>query len=184
MVKRWKKRNKASIFLLSFAALLMSFSSRAVLIEYQLTDLGGGQFQYDYTVTNNSLAAGLEGFSVYFDVDSSSNLLVNDSPVDWDSIVFQPDPLLPDDGIFDTFYLNMPLALGETLGGFSVVFDWIGQLAPSEQFYDIFDINFDIVASGTTLDINRQVPVPEPSPLLLLGVGLLVSLVKFRSQRL
>lgn len=147
-------------------------TSSADTILYTLDDLGGGQWQYNYTVENTGAVADpLDAFSVFFDFDLFSDLSVTASPTDWISEAFQPDPFLPDDGFFDSFTVVDALDLGEMLGGFSVAFTFLGTGTPGDQFFQFFDLDFNVIASGTTM---RQVSVPEPSTSALLSIGLLI----------
>lgn len=164
--------------------LLLAFlvhTSHADTINFTVENLGGNSWQYNYTVENTGTnTIGL--FSVLFDLFLYENLAVTASPADWDSIVFQPDPGLPDDGIFDTLALGLGIAPGAMQGGFSVSFDFLGTGTPGEQFFDIFDSDFRIVFSGETTAID-SVPVPEPTSLALFAVGLLLVTTLTRRRR-
>jgi len=144
----------------------------AVTVQYALDHIGGNQFQYNYTVINSDFAHGIEEISIYFELGLYENLAVSSSPLGWDSIVFQPDPLLPDDGIFDSISLaGQPdaIALGESLYGFSVSFDWLGgEAMPGSQLFEVLDpYSYETLASGSTS------PVPLPGSLALLCSGVL-----------
>lgn len=165
---------------LAIALLCSASFANAVIIESELTSLGGDSYQFDFNVINDDLAAGIEEFSVYFDELLYENLSVIASPVDWDSIVVQPDPGLPDVGFFDSLFFVDPIAEGSALDGFSVAFDWLGAAAGPAAFgnaFDIFDANFAIVASGvTTAPVvvpPPPNPIPEPGILSLFGLALL-----------
>jgi len=56
------------------------------------------------------------------------------------------------------------IGVGETVSGFAVSFDWLGGGEPGPQTYEIVD-------PGTLATIDSGVTVPEPTTLLLLGVG-------------
>jgi len=156
--------------LLLLSLLSLSYSANAVYIEYELNLVNGNTYQYDYTIFNDDIAAGIEEFAIYFDYNTTENLAVMASPVVWDSLVIQPDTGLPDDGFFDSLALASPIALGGSLGGFSVQFDWLGaSRGPGAQAFEVYDANFDIVASGSTTS-----SVPEPATLAMILIGLLL----------
>lgn len=172
-------------FCKGFAALALLCSTsfaNAVIIESELSSLGGSSYQYDFKVINDDLAAGIEQFSVYFDFALYENLSVVASPADWDSIVIQPDAGLPDDGFFDSLFLAAPLTMGDMLDGFSVAFDWLGAAmgpAAGGNDFEVFDFNFNVVASGQTTAVVTPPPppppnpIPEPGMLSLFGLALL-----------
>jgi len=126
-------------------------------------------------VTNDDLAAGVGLFDVFFEYLLYKNLSVISSPSDWDSVIFPPDESLGD-GAFDSLALVSVLALGETLSGFSVSFDWLGAGTPGSQFFEVVDpFTFDFLADGSTT-LAEAVPAPVGPGLLLIGlVGCWVS---------
>jgi len=172
-------------FLAVVSIWLVANQSTAVVIEYDLDALGGSTYQYTYNVINDDMAAGVDEFSIFFDLNLYSDLLVTASPSDWDSVVFQPDPLLPDDGLFDSLSLSGTLVQGESIDGFSVSFTWLGQDLPVSQLFNIVDPNtFEILVSGTTTvhqdGGGNPTPVPEPPLVLLFLMGLLGIAVSHR----
>ena len=135
-------------------------------IIYETSDLGGGRWQYTYEVTNSSLSSPIEEFSIWFDYDLYTNLTVETptTPAGWDQLVLQPEPVLLDDGAYDAMATGAGITLGQTLGDFSVSFDFTGIGEPGPQPYDIIDPqSFQTIDSGTT--------IPEPATLLMLGLG-------------
>lgn len=141
-------------------------------IFYTSENLGGNTWQYNYTLENTG-AISLEAFSIFFDLGDYENLVVTGSPADWDSIVLQPDPGLPADGIFDSLSLGGFLNPDDILGGFSVAFDFLGSGAPGEQFYAFYDVfTFDFIVDGITQIAQVPQPMLEPGTLVLLGIGL------------
>ena len=99
-------------FLATLLAVVWVSGAHAVSIQYDVTSLGDNRYQYDYTVLNDTLEDGLDGFIIYFDETLYSDLSLMGNPDDWDSLLFQPDLFLPDDGIFDSLALSGPLGLG------------------------------------------------------------------------
>jgi len=161
-MKRTILTGAAFVFLLTATA----FASLDATIIYQISDLGGGRWQYMYEVTNNSLAVPIEEFTIWFDYDFYTNLTVETptTPLGWDQLVLQPEPVLLDDGAYDAKALDAGISIGQTLAGFAVSFDWAGISEPGPQPYDIIDPQtFQTIVSGTT--------IPEPATLLLLGLG-------------
>lgn len=171
------KLSKSLTLTLLLATALGSSNAQSIVIDYELIALGSNSYQYNYIVTNDDFAPGIEEFSIFFDLGLYDNLIVTNTPSGWDSIVLQPDPALPDDGLFDSLALGPPITLGMTVSGFSVAFDWLGTESPENQYFDIVDPStFDVLYSGAT-NLN-SVSVPEPSSLLLFIVGLISIFIK------
>jgi hypothetical protein len=137
-------------------------------IRYQTSDLGSGRWQYNYEVSNISLTVPIEEFTIWFEFGLYDNLAVEtpDPPAsNWSEIVIQPEPVLQDDGAYDAKALGLGIGIGQTVSGFAVSFDWLGDaVMPGPQFYEIIDpVTFETIDSGYT--------VPEPATILLLGLG-------------
>jgi len=153
-------------------------------IFFTVDNLGGNAWEYNYTLSHTGAAGDptLEAFSIFFDLGLYENLSVSGSPADWDSIVFQPDPGLPDDGIFDSFALVVGIDPGEIVAGFSVIFDFLGVGAPGEQFFEFYDpFDFSVIADGITE--LQAVSVPEPASLSLFAAGLMIIAFGMRRRR-
>lgn len=157
------------VFVCLFAA--VAFGVPMTQIQYEISDLGSGQWQYTYNVMNISLSVPIEEFTIWFDFGLYDGLAFEtpDPPADdWDEIVLQPEPVLGDDGAYDAKaeVWNPGIGVGETVSGFSVSFDWLGAGEPASQFYEIIDpVTFETIGSGET--------VPEPATLWLVGLGAL-----------
>ena len=135
-------------------------------IYYSVEDLGLGRWEYTYDVDNISLTAGIEEFTIWFDYGLYDNLIVTtpDTPLEWDQIVWQVEPLLEEPGGYDALVENLGISVGETFSGFSVSFDWLSTGDPGSQFYEIIDpATFNSVDSGWTAT------VPEPATVLSIG---------------
>ena len=160
------------------ATLCISASSYAgatsITYDVNQIDAATHTWQYDFSVSNNSLGAAINEFSIYFALGQYSNLQIVASPASWDSLVAQPDPLLPDDGFFDSLATGPVIAPGAMLGGFSVSFVFLGVGTPGSQPFDVFDGNFMVIGSGRTQP-NGVTSVPEPGSLLLMGMAMLAA---------
>lgn len=145
----------------------------ATTISYAVTqvDAGTNRWQYDYTVANDSLAAPLGELTVFFDLARYSSLIVVATPANWDSLVAQPDPNLPDAGFLDSLALVNGISTGSSLGGFSVSAIYLGADTPGSQRFDILDANFATVDGGFTHPIGAAA-VAEPTSLSVLGLAL------------
>ena len=154
-------------------------SAHAAIITYSAQNIGGDAWEYAYEVANESFGVGIDSFTIFFDEDSFADLAIVASPPDWDSIVIQPDLILPDAGFFDSLALADPIALGSTLGGFAASFRFLGTGAPGSQLFTINDADFNPIFSGSTiLRIDGEPPpppvgVPEPPTLGLLAIAFL-----------
>ncbi len=143
--------------------------AQATTVTYTAVNLSGTTWQYDYTVTNNTLGSALREFTVFFDRTQYTNLAVQGSPVDWDSLVAQPDNNLPDDGYFDSLNTSTGLAIGANRSGFSVQFDFLGTGTPGAQPFSVVDPGtFAALENGTT----TTVPLPATAWLLGWAMGL------------
>lgn len=154
-----------------FAFVVGSPMVGAVTIEYTLSDNGGSNYTYDYTVTNDDISGGVEEFTIWFDYTLYENLFLESAPTDWDPLLIQPDLGLPDDGFIDLLAFGPVLGLGETLTGLSISFDYLGGATPGSQAFDIIDaLTFDVLASGETQTQLASVPLPPSLALFLAGL--------------
>ena len=153
-------------------------NARADDISYTLTNLGSGNWSYSYTITNTAEASGLYVFDVYFPSASSldafnySNITETANPDtnNWITTVFPPSE--PGDlGAFYDAEASIPIALGDSLGGFTVSFSYLGSAALGAQYFEIYDTSYDLLETGTTT--LSTTPTPEPSTLILLVSGVL-----------
>lgn len=168
--------------LFGLLAMLGCGSSFATVITYETTQLGGSTWRYDYVVTNDTLGTPIEEFAIFFELGRYANLTALGLPGDWDGFVAQPDPLLPDDGFIDVLTFAGGVLTGDSLGAFSIVFDWLGDAAPGSQRFDIIDpLSFTTLDSGfTTRAATPPTSAPEPSVLVMLGLALLAFAVSRR----
>jgi len=165
------------VFLIFWFAIALLFISTPQVqaqgsVRYEAVDLadvdvGEDLWEYSYYFSGYDFGAG-QGFSIYFEPQLYKSLQ-NPRPsssLDWNMIVVQPDVLLSAAGFLDGLALvNQP----PTGAPFQVSFVWLGQGAPGEQPFEIYDVNFQTLSSGASV-------VPEPSALLLGGLGGLVLL--------
>ena len=156
---------------LAVAALLLAASgvqAAPAQVSYEAADLGGGQWEYIYAVSNFTLPAPIEEFTIWFELGRFAQLAVmSEGPVtaQWDELVVQPDPILTDDGFYDALATGAGIAPGASFAGFTVRFDWLDEGEPGAQLFEIIDPDtFETIYSGQT--------VPEPTALSLLVLGL------------
>lgn len=167
---------RSSIAAVGLAALIVSAGAQASIITYDVTDLGGGAWRYDYTVTNDTLAVPIEQITIYFELGLYTNLRNATAPANWEPLAVDPDSLLPDDGFFDALVLDLvaSVAPGDTLSGFSVEFDYLpDDLTPGSQLFELLIAPLTVVDVGFTR-LATAVAVSEPGSAPLLGAGLLL----------
>jgi hypothetical protein len=156
-----------SIFVVSVCS--VGFGADDVGMWYEVQEVGGGRWEYTYEVVNFSLATGIEEFTVWFDFGNYENLAIEtvEPPAgSWDEIVWQPDGVLGDDGGYDALATGLDIGIGESVYGFAVSFDWLGEGEPGSQYFEVVDpLTFETIADGWT--------VPEPGTVLLFGCGYL-----------
>lgn len=167
-----------ALFILCAAAIN---SAQAALITSNFSDLGSNQWTVDLTLTNDSDAAGINEFTIYFSELLFSNLSIINSPSAWDSLVVQPDLFLGSSGFFDS-YNPIALALGSSQSGFTVGFTFIGQGAPGALSFDALDADFNLLSSGATSTAPTQ--VSEPSAFLLMSLGFVFLVLGRRARHL
>ena len=169
-------RTLGACILLSMAAPLS-----ASPIFYEITNIGGDRWQYDYTLGNDTTAL-IDSFTIFFALDTFANLTLVSSPTNWDSLVADPDPNLPDDGFFDTYDLDfLGINPGESLSGFSVSFDFLGIGTPGSQAFDANPFG-NVISGFTQLAPGDPISVPEPDTWFLLSAGLAVLLLRRRQR--
>lgn len=134
-------------------------------IDYTLTDLGGNRWQYEYEVSNFGLSEGIELFTVYFDYGLAENITIDtpEPPANgWEELILEEIDVIQQGFAYDAESLAGGIAVGQSVSGFRVSFDWCGGETPGAQYYEVYDAGtFELQDSGYT--------VPEPC-----GVGLLV----------
>lgn len=148
-------------------------SARATNVTYEASHVGGTQWRYDYTVSNDTLAVAIEEFTIFFDHTLYANLAGAGSAAGWDLLLIAPDAAIPAAGYFDALALAGGIAPGATLGGFSLIFDYFGSGAPAAQAFSVLDpVSFAQLDSGVTVTASA-VPMPPSAALVLAGLMLL-----------
>lgn len=140
--------------------------ARATMVRYDLRNLGNNQYEYAYSLNNDILTVPIEEFTIWFDSDLYDNLTITtQQPLasQWDEIILEETGFGLPVG-YDALALGDGIQPLETLGGFSVRFDWLGAGLPGDQFFEIINLtSFETLDSGYT--------IPEPSMFILFGLG-------------
>ena len=171
-------RRVFAVFLLFSAA--ASVFAGPVSIFYQAENLGSGRWQYNYTLVNNSLSEGVNEFTIWFDYGLYEDMAIepgNISDKFWDEIVSEPlciPPFAPYNGIYDALVLqDGAVTAGQSVNGFTVSFNWLGDGTPMSQYFQIIDPDtFETIADGYTItEAISTVPLPGALILSIIGIG-------------
>ncbi len=155
-----------------FGLLICSISmAHGTIITTGLSPKGGNTWQADYTVKNDSLAVDIDRFEIEFNYNNYANLSYVNAPSGWSSLIDHPYAITDYHGAFDLLATNVGIKPGDTLGGFSLTFDWLGMGMPGMQTFKASDSAFTTQDTGST-------SVPEPMPILLLAFGFIGILAK------
>jgi hypothetical protein len=179
---------------LAVGCALAAGTSWATSITYDVSNVTGNTWQYDFTVNNNSLGVPIGEFTLYFDYNLFSNLSAVSQPAEYtipglsgSPLVVQPQPGSPlfpiaQDGFVDYLASDAGLAPGGTLDSFIVDANFSGSGTPGGPSFQVVDANFNTLDSGLTTPAGAP-SVDEPGTLGLLGVGLLAVLTGYRRAR-
>lgn len=160
---------KRSVVILVIMCTMFCHQAIATIVSFDLTDLGNGSFEYIYTIENDTLSIPIEQITVWFDEQLYVNLQVTTQvPLanDWSEIT------LPSTGFgipfgYDALALAGGIALGQSVEGFSVSFDWLGTGLPGSQQFEIINpVDSQMITTGIT--------IPEPATVLIFGFGTLL----------
>ncbi len=171
-------RTLAVVVTIGLSALMLPTATQANPIFFDVENLGGTQWRYDYTL-GNDVAPDIGWFTVYFDLEQYTNIAIVASPTDWDPLAIQPDPGLAADGFVDWFSLGAGVLMDDILTGFSVTFDFLGAGTPGSQPFDINaptpgdPFQPTAISQGVT---ESNAVVSEPGTLTLLALGCLALL--------
>ena len=150
-------------------------------IEAGLHPFGGSEFEYAYTVINDSLnnPPNIRLFDIHFDpaLFDEVSLTITSLPTtnnDWTQQLLSSAPGF--DALFDVLAPGAGgVPPGQLASGFSVKFKWLGIGLPTSQKFDIYDpTTFELTESGTTA-LTTAVPLPASFSMIftsvLLGLG-------------
>ena len=168
--------------------MFLAFQANAnTVIDYALASLGGGEYQYNYSVFNDgSLGPNvpIQLFDIFFSpalYQAGSLVIVTPNPpsAQWSQEILASVGTAPAD--YDAFALNGGIPVGSTVSNFAVQFEFIGQGLPGAQPFEISDPNtFAVLQTGET-----AVPVvaPEPSTFWMLAMLIPIFFVGSKSVR-
>jgi len=148
-------------------------------LTWDATDLGGGNWQYAYTITND-LNEAIDSFSIDFAFGLYSALQVDGQPAGWaSSYAFDPysdNTTGASNGALWGFAdSGSEIAAGASLSGFVVSFTWLpgdDEFSPlSNEVTTLGDQAFSYTTVAGPQGPTGA-PAPEPATFLLFGSGL------------
>jgi hypothetical protein len=160
-----------SLLTLCSAASVMATPS----LSYTTQDLGSGIWSYNYTITNDLVGQAIDTFSIDFANGLYSGLQIDASPAGWGTS-YVVDPSFTSTGsnpgyLFGFADPAFEIASGSSLNGFVVSFTW-NLVDPPLGSIDGILANGDQAFNFTTIPVDAPAPVPEPTTVFLMGLGL------------
>jgi hypothetical protein len=168
-----------SCFALGFLVGQLMFAD-TIAVQYTLSDLGSGQWQYDY-ILQGSFSANW-GVAIYFPGPDYSGPITDlgTGGVDWITFALQPDSSIPAPGEFDIVALADNPLLSST---FDVTFLWNKTGTPGSQMFDLYDFSNEsaqLLGSGETTPALVAVPEPASGAFIVLATLLWAGGVRAR----
>lgn len=162
--------------------LLLCAGAQAAAVTATYTPLAGNTWLVGLSIENDGTIPSIGGFTVYFDEGLFDALLLQASPATWDSLLVQPDTSIPDAGFLDALAIDPAdeLGVGQSIGGWTVQFSYLGNGRPGALSFDIVDGEFNTLFSGLTAVVS---PVSEPGTVSLLVAAALAAGGLRRGQR-
>jgi hypothetical protein len=153
-------------------------AAAAVSIRYTLQPLGGQSYRYVYTITNDGSLGGAAPvllFDIMFDTSlyaEGSLQIVTPSNLHphWSEQILSSLPGLP--AAYDVLAISGGIPAGSTVTGFSVQFVWLGPGVPASQPFEIYNLGFSLLQSGSTAPNLAPIPAASTISLTALGVSL------------
>jgi hypothetical protein len=136
------------------------------LLSAIVSDQGGGLYRYEYTLTNDASST-LSAVEFTLQVSAIATLTDVTGPTGWEITYTDGDPLVD---------FASPAADSDIVPGGAGIFSFSSPLGPSPGGYSILGLNETTIELGLnrgTVDSPIASALPEPSPLFLLGTGVL-----------
>jgi len=168
-------------FLLTLLAAGLAANVSGATVNFQVGNLGGGNFRYTYSLGGFSFAAN-DTLDISFNAAVYNTLFngVAQPSSDWSLLVFQPNAL---PGLAGDYFLTASVNNPSLAGPFSVDFTLKPGAQPGSQAFTIFDPNFNTITSGQTTPVGTGMGTPEPASFSLAMVGMLIAGVMWFTRR-
>lgn len=170
-----------NLFWLSLCGSLFIANLSADSIQYTITDLDNGEYEYNYFLTGEYDANQVVEIDLCSAASNCSDWALYNNPVDmsnagedWSTGAFEADPA----GNLPGLWLAESLVDDASLtGSFSVYFQYTGSGTPGPQPFSVWELSdgnpTNLITSGTTTLMQTD-PTPEPASWALSGLALLV----------
>ncbi len=164
------------------AAVLAAPGAHAAVISYQVTNVSGSTWRYDYSVANDdTITSEVRLFDILFDpalYSEATLTIVSGAGIDagWDQLILASGIGVP--AAYDVLATGAGIGNGQAVSGFAVTFTWTGAGEPGAQQFEIYDPDtYALLGAGATTPV-----VPAPASLWLMGTSLLAAGLRARKR--
>ena len=167
---------KSRLFGPAFACYFLFFPVlvNATTVTYDLNNIGGNAWEYTYAVHNDTLSESIGRFGIVFETGVSQSLSQTATPADWTTLATSWSDFSQTINNYSSSTNIKAIQPGESLGGFSVQFEYLGAGSPGPQQFSVYESSvLDLAVEPLDTGLTQISSIPIPAAAWLFGSGLL-----------